>query len=234
MTIKKTFSEWPLGELSKALERPELGLLKQAGYSWSDPYDIVEEFERQVAEFAGCQYAVAVDCCSHGLFLALKYLKATGSITIPKQTYVSVAMQIQHAGCTVAFENLEWSGVYQLKPYPVWDGAVRWRRNMYVSGIQVVSFQIKKRIPIGRGGIILTNDEQAYNWLKKARHDGRDMQQYYIDDEFEFAGWHYYMTPEDAARGILLMAAIPGDYEDSGNNNTYVDLSNKKIFKNEH
>jgi dTDP-4-amino-4,6-dideoxygalactose transaminase len=225
---------WPLGQVPDELQRSELRLLKQAGYVWNDPYDIVEIFENKVAEFAGCKYAVAVDCCSHGLFLSLKYTNALGTITIPKNTYVSVAMQIQHAGCTVAFEELDWSGIYQLKPYPIWDGAVRWRRGMYKEGLQVISFQIKKRIPIGRGGMILTNDELAYQWLKKARHDGRDMTTYYIHDDFEFAGWHYYMTPEDAARGILLMDAIPGDYEDSGNNTTYVDLSNKTLFKNEY
>jgi dTDP-4-amino-4,6-dideoxygalactose transaminase len=233
MTIKKDFSKWPLGKLSDAIERPEMALLKQAGYNWADPYDIVEEFERQVAEFAGSKYAVAVDCCSHGLFLAMKYFDASGTITIPSCTYVSVAMQVLHAGCQVEFEDLKWSGVYQLKPYPIWDGAVRWCRGMYVGGIQVVSFQIKKRIPIGRGGMILTDDQQAYNWLKKARHDGRDMSTCYVHDNFEFAGWHYYMTPEDAARGILLMTAIPGDYEDSGSSDTYVNLSTKTLFKNE-
>jgi dTDP-4-amino-4,6-dideoxygalactose transaminase len=231
MTNKKTFLEWPLGELSKALERPELALLKQAGYSWTDPYDIVEEFEQKVAAFAGAPYAVAVDCCSHGLFLALKYCRAQGTITIPRHTYASVPMQIQHAGCDVEFEPVEWSGVYQLKPYSVWDGATRWRSGMYQQGLHVVSFQIKKRIPIGRGGIILTDDYAACRWLKKARHDGRDMKTFYADDDFEFAGWHYYMTPEDAARGILLMDAIPGDFEDSGNHNSYVDLGIKTIFK---
>jgi dTDP-4-amino-4,6-dideoxygalactose transaminase len=225
---------WPLGELSDAIARPELLLLKQAGYTWDDPYEIVEEFERQVADFAGSKYAVAVDCCSHGLFLCMKYVKASGIITIPKNTYVSVAMQIQHAGCAVKFEDLKWSGTYQLKPYPIWDGAVRWRRNMYKEGMHVISFQIKKRIPIGRGGMILTNDQQAYNWLKKARHDGRNMTTSYIQDDFEFAGWHYYMTPEDAARGILLMSAIPGDYDDVGGSDSYVDLSHKTLFKNEY
>jgi dTDP-4-amino-4,6-dideoxygalactose transaminase len=41
---------------------------------------------------------------------------------------------------------------------------------MYVGldALQVVSFQIKKRIPIGRGGIILTDDFEAYKWLKMA------------------------------------------------------------------
>jgi hypothetical protein len=45
--------------------------------------------------------------------------------------------------------------VYQLKGSRVWDGAVRWTKDMYVGldALQVVSFQIK-RIPIGKGGII--------------------------------------------------------------------------------
>lgn len=225
------FKQWPLGQLPDELQRPELKLLTQSGYTWDDPYNIVEMFEQKVAEFAGAKYAVAVDCCSHGLFLALKYCRAQGTITIPRHTYVSVPMQIQHAGCRVQFEPLEWSGVYQLKPYPIWDGATRWQRNMYKDGLHIVSFQIKKRIPIGKGGMILTDDFGAYRWLKKACHDGRDMKTYYIDDDFEFPGWHYYMTPEDAARGILLMDAIPGDYEDSGNHNTYMDLSQRKVFR---
>ena len=140
-------------------------------------------------------------------------------------------MQIHHAGCQVKFSDQEWSGIYQLAPYPIYDGAVRWRKNMFQGeGLQTVSFQIKKRIPIGRGGMILTNDAEAAAWLKKARHDGRDMMVPYIDDDFAMYGYHYYMTPEDAARGILLMDAIPGDYDDSGNSNTYVDLKHKRVF----
>jgi dTDP-4-amino-4,6-dideoxygalactose transaminase len=75
---------------------------------------------------------------------------------------------------------------------------------MYQGGLHVVSFQLKKRIPIGRGGMILTDDEQAYQWLRRARHDGRSPDSPYIDDDIALPGWHYYMTPEDAARGVLL------------------------------
>jgi dTDP-4-amino-4,6-dideoxygalactose transaminase len=223
---------WPLGTIPEHFRRPEIKQLKEAGYRFSDPYEIVDIFEKKVSAFAGSKYAVAIDCCSHGLFLALKYLKAEGTITIPSHTYVSVPMQIRHSGCNVTFEELEWSGVYQLKPYPVWDAATRWQKDMYTGGMQVLSFQIKKRIPIGRGGMILTDDEEAYNWLKKARHDGRDMNTYYMDDDFAFDGWHYYMTPEDAARGILLMDQIPEHCNDSHTWKNYVDLTTKSIFTN--
>jgi hypothetical protein len=58
--------------------------------------------------------------------------------------------------------------VYQLKGSRVWDGAVRWTKDMYVGldALQVVSFQIKGyRL---EGGIILTDDFEAYKWLKMA------------------------------------------------------------------
>jgi dTDP-4-amino-4,6-dideoxygalactose transaminase len=221
---------WPLGQLPSELCRPELDQLKNHGYQFSDPWEVVEIFERKVAEFAGAKYAVAVDCCSHGLFLCLKYLKADGTITIPKETYVSVPMQIEHAGCSVEFKDIEWSKEYQLLPYPIWDAATMWEKGMYKSGFQVISFQIKKYIPIGRGGMILTDNVDAYTWLKKACHDGRDMQKIYCKDEFEILGWHYYMTPEDAARGILLMDYRNGNCPTVWSNKSYHDLSSKKIF----
>jgi dTDP-4-amino-4,6-dideoxygalactose transaminase len=226
-----TFDVWPLGQIPSIFQRPELEHLRIAGYTWQDPYDIVRMFENRVAAFAGAKHGIAVDCCSHGIFLCLKYLNATGVITIPKRTYVSVPMQIRHAGCQVKFEDIKWSGKYRLDPYPVWDAAVRWCEGMYEDGFHVTSFQIKKRIPIGRGGMILTNDSIAAEWLRRARHDGRDMKRYYCDDDFAVTGWHYYMTPEDAARGILLMDAIPGSYADSANDESYVDISTRTVFE---
>jgi dTDP-4-amino-4,6-dideoxygalactose transaminase len=235
MTDKKVnYTSWPLGRIPQEWHRPELDQLRAAGYEWDDPRDAVDIFEKKVAEFSGAKYGIAVDCCSNGLFLCLKYLEATGNITIPSQTYVSVPMQIIHAGCGVIFEDLQWSGVYQLKPYPVYDGATRFTKDMFVGddALQVVSFQIKKRLPIGRGGMILTNNEDAYSWLKKASYDGRDLEKYYPEDDFEMLGWHMYMTPEDAARGVLLMDQLPDVNEDSGGSENYSILSDKEIFKN--
>lgn len=225
------FNSWPTGKLPKEFQRPELDIVKKSGYEWDDPRDVIEIFERKVAEFAGAKYGVAVDCCTHGLFLSLKYLQATGVIEIPKYTYQSVPMYINHAGCKPKFTDEKWSGIYQLKPYPIWDAATRWYRGMYNGGMHVVSFQIKKRIPIGRGGMILTDDKNAYEWLVKARYDGRDMEVSQWDDDSNICGWHMYMTPEDAARGIILMDQIPDNNPDTGTWENYADLSQKKMWK---
>jgi dTDP-4-amino-4,6-dideoxygalactose transaminase len=90
-----------------------------------------------------------------------------------------------------------------------------------------LSFQIKKRLPIGRGGAILTNDADAAAWLRLARYDGRDLDTAYnSDDHVKQIGWHMYMTPEDAARGILLFDQLSDDFSDVADNNSYPDISN--------
>ncbi len=225
------FTSWPAGPLPKEFQRPELDQVKALGYDWKDPRDVIDIFEKKVAAFAGSKYGVSVDCCTHGIFLSLKYIMASGSVIIPKNTYVSVAQQIIHAGCRVEFEDLEWSGMYQLRPYPIWDAATRWRKGMYQGGFHVVSFQLKKRIPIGRGGMILTDDPVAYNWLKKASYDGRDLDVPQWEDDGNIMGWHYYMTPEDAARGIIIMDQVPEYTEDCGSNKHYSDLSTRQLFR---
>ena len=225
------FTSWPVGKLPKEFQRPELDQVKALGYNWSDPRDVIDMFERKVAEFAGAKYGVSVDCCTNGLFLSLKYLNAKGLIEIPKNTYQSVPMTIQHAGCHPHFRDEEWSGMYQLKPYPIWDAATRWRRGMYQGGLHVVSFQIKKWIPIGRGGMILTDDKAAYDWLVKARYDGRDLSINQWDDDADICGWHMYMTPEDAARGIILMDQVADQNPDCGGWQNYADQSQKKLWK---
>lgn len=227
---KFQYNPWPLGHIHEDLQRPELAKLKTLGYKFTDPREVIELFENKVANFAGSKYAVAVDCCSHGIFLSLKYLNATGTISIPAQTYISVPMQILHSGCKVKFEDIHWKGMYQLKPYPIFDSAVRWNKGMYQGGFQVLSFQIKKRIPIGRGGMILTDDKSAYDWLKKASYDFRDLTIPYPQNIYEFVGWHYYMTPEDAARGLILMDQTPNFNEDIASWVNYPDISRNPVF----
>ena len=225
------YNPWPCGRRPE-FDRPELAQVKAAGYDWIDPRDIIGAFERRVAKFAGAKYGVAVDCASHGLFLSLKCAEPIShTVTIPSHTYMSVPMQIIHSGHEVEFEDIEWSGAYQLKPYPIWDAATRWRAGMYIGGFHIVSFQMKKRVPIGRGGMILLDNKDDYEYLKKLRYDGRDLDKDYMEDVPHYLGYHYYMTPEDAARGLLLMDRIPWDCPDSGGSENYSDLSQMEIFK---
>ena len=102
---KIEYTSWPIGQVPKHLQRPELDQVKELGYDWEDPRDVIDMFEEKVAKFAGSKYACSIDSCSNGLFLAMKYLDVKGTITIPKRTYVSPAMQIIHSGCKLKIEN---------------------------------------------------------------------------------------------------------------------------------
>jgi len=222
-----TYNPWPLGQLPPEFQRPEPDLVRKAGYAWEDPRDIIDMFEARLARYAGSKFAVAVDSCTHALFLSMKYEKVTGSISIPAQTYASVPMQILHAGAMPAFRDIEWSGAYRLGETRIIDGAARFTSGMYSDpdSLHCLSFQIKKTLPIGRGGAILTDDLRAAEWLRLARYDGRDLKTPYTSTTHVGSlGWHYYMTPEDAARGLLLLDQIPAANADMMDWNHYPDL----------
>ena len=164
---------------------------------------VVRQFEKTIAKHCGSKYAVAVESCSAALFLCCLYLKVK-EVTIPNKTYFSVPAGIIHAGGIVKFEDLEWRGAYQLKPYPIIDSAMRFKKNMYIKDFfHCLSFQYSKHIPIGRGGMILTDNEKASNWFRKMRMDGRK-EIPKEKDRVNLVGWNFYMTAEQAARGLEL------------------------------
>lgn len=194
------------------------------------PFDSLRNFEAALAEYAGSKYAIGVDSCTSALLLACAYMNVQ-EVSIPKRTYPSVPCAIIHAGGTVKFEDVDWSGVYQLKPYPIYDGAKRFRRNMYIPGsFHCLSFHAKKLLPIGRGGAILTDDHDAVEWFKMARFDGRHERVPLHMDKFEMIGWNVYMTPEQASRGHLLLSVMKDENEDQEENPPYPDLSKFEIY----
>ena len=197
-----------------------------------NPYNIVKMFEEEVSEYTGAPFAVAVDSCTNALFLCCKYY-GVKEVTIPKRTYLSVPMSIIHSGGEVIFEDKSWSGIYQLKPYPIYDCAKRFTSGMYLQGTDMcLSFHIKKTLAIGKGGMILTDNYKMVEWLKKARYEGRS-EVNYKEDDIDMLGWNMYMTPQQAAHGLALMQNYPEHMPDLGENNGYRDLTELSVFKKE-
>jgi dTDP-4-amino-4,6-dideoxygalactose transaminase len=201
-----------------------------------NPFDLVHEFESQIAEYTGAPYATATDCCSHAIYLSLYYYKQQNPdlnyISLPKNTYVSVAMQALHLDLDVNFIDKVWSGCYNIGNTNVVDSAARLYRNCYQSGTsQCLSFQFKKILSTVRGGMILTDDKNFYDWCQRAVHDGRDMSVPYEDDNITFAGWHYFMTPETAELGLSRLQVLSDNNADCAGSHTYPDISYVKDFK---
>ena len=200
----------------------------------SNPFKIVKMFEESIASLTGAKYAVSVDSCTNALFLICKYLKVK-EVIIPSKTYLSVPQSIIHAGGEVIFDKSQmannWKGLYQLKPYPIYDSAKRLKKDMYIKdSYMALSFHIKKLLPISKGGMILTDDNKAFEWFKKARYEGRSEKKY-KEDDIEFIGWNMYMTPQQAAHGLSLMQNYPEHVDDLAENNGYRDLTEFPVFK---
>lgn len=199
------------------------------------PYDIVREFEETVARYAGSTFGIAVDSCSNALFLCCKYLEVK-TVIIPKHTHPCVPASIIHAGGTVKFSDEQWTGVYELKPYPIIDSARRFHRNCYAcDSFTCLSFNNAKHLKIGKGGMILTNNLEAAKWFKLARYCGMHETPCLIPNctckeyTIEFIGWNMYMTPEQASRGIMLLRTISDQNPDLPTN--FPDLSRLSIYQ---
>ena len=202
-------------------------------------YKITETFEQMLCDYTGAPYAVAVDNQSNALFLALYYEKVTGmEITIPARTYPSVPCEIIHAGAKVNFEPVEGKtikGSYQLKPTRVWDSALSFDADMYKPNTHMcLSFTGPyKTLKLSKGGAILTDDRDAYFWFKRARYSGRRECSYH-DDYLDMIGWNFYMMPELATRGLLLMNQFYNIDGTKKNNEDlelpYPDLSKFEIY----
>lgn len=200
------------------------------------PYDIVAAFENQVAEFGGSKFGVAVESGTAAIFLSLQYAVRVqgyrGEVKIPARTYPSVACAIIQAGLKVKFYDVPWYGVYELEPTGIIDSALRFKKGMYIPGsLYCLSFHAKKHLPIGRGGMILTDDPKAVEWLKRARFDGRPPKP--LDQgEITMLGWNMYLTPEQAARGLMLLQALPVDIPDlDSRQQQYPDLSKIDAYR---
>jgi len=200
-----------------------------------NPYKIVRMFEEEIAHYTGAPHAISIDSCTNALFLICKYLEV-GEVTIPSKTYLSVPQSIIHAGGEVVFDRREetnhWKGIYQLKPYPIYDAAKRLKKDMYIPNTYMgLSFHIKKLLPIWKGGMILTDNAEAADWFKKARYEGRS-EKFYKEDDITFHGWNMYMTPQQAAQGLAMFQNYSAEGGDLGEDNGYRDLTEFTVFKN--
>ena len=188
-------------------------------------------FEETVANYTGAPYAVAVTSCTDALFLCCKAV-GVFEVSIPAKTYLSVPMSVIHAGASVKFTDEEWEGIYQLKPYPIYDAAKRFTSGMYKPGTHMcLSFHIKKHLKIGKGGMILTDNKEIADWLRVARYEGRHAVPY-KEDDITHLGWNMYMTPQQASHGLALMQNYPEHVPDLIEEGGYRDLREFTVFKN--
>ena len=167
-------------------------------------FEIISDFEKSISNFFGSPYAIAVDSCTHGIELCLRHTKET-KINVPKRTYLSVPFLAEKMGLEREWRDEEWEDYYTLNynEKRIIDAAVLWRKNSYIPNtFMCISFQYQKHLSLGRGGIILLDNEDDYLTLKKMSYDGRLPNIPWRDQDIDTIGFHYYMTPETAKLGL--------------------------------
>jgi dTDP-4-amino-4,6-dideoxygalactose transaminase len=194
-------------------------------------FDVVSEFEKQVAEFFGAPYAIAVDSCTHGLELCLRY-EECNDISIPCRTYISVPFLAKKLNLKWNWREENWQDYYYLGNSNIIDAAVLWKRNSYISGTYMcLSFQFQKHLSLGRGGMILLDSKKSYDILKKMSYDGRILGIPWREQNIDVVGYHYYMTPETAKMGIDKFADAVNTTSRQWIVTDWPDLRNMEVFK---
>ena len=122
-------------------------------------FQVIADFEKEIANFFGAPYAVAVDCCTHGLELCLR-MKDVKKMYVPKHTYLSVPMLADKLNIELEWRDERWQDYYYLTDNIV-DAAVHWKPNSYIPNTYMsISFQFRKHLSLGRGGAILFDKKE--------------------------------------------------------------------------
>ena len=194
-------------------------------------FDVVNQFENKIAAYFGAPYAVAVDCCTHGIELCLRHQEVK-SIAVPKQTYVSVPMLAKKLDIELKWKDEKWQDYYYVDDGKIIDAAVLWKKNSYVPGTMMcVSFQFRKHLSLGRGGIILLDDMSTAKELKKMSYDGRLPDIPWAEQDISTVGYHYYMTPETAELGLKKLPEAIKNKPRQWKLSDWPDLTQMSVFK---
>lgn len=187
--------------------------------------DFILLFEKRLSEYTGAPYVVLTSSCTNSIMLMLKYLKSTKAV-IPSRTYLSVAQLLYKENINFKYSDKSWKGSYHICDN-IYDYAVGFKENMYVLGqYQCLSFQQKKTLNIGKGGAILLDSYEDYKILKRMSHDGRDGSIHTsLDIENIILGYHVYMSPDEAVKGILLLNQLLDRNIIIGSSDDYPDIS---------
>ena len=178
-------------------------------------FDKVIQFEKEIANFYGSPYAVAVDCCTHAIELCLRY-KNVEEIIVPRRTYISIPFLSKKLNIKLKWSDESWEDYYYLTDEII-DAAVLWKEKSYINNkFMCISFQFRKHLNLGRGGVILLTNYSDYLELKKMTYDGRVPDIPWREQNIKSIGYHYYMTPETAEVGLSKLSEAIKENQKNG------------------
>jgi hypothetical protein len=161
----------------------------------------------------------------------LRYTDAK-KISVPKRTYISIPFLANKLNIELEWKDEEWLDYYYLTNNII-DAAVLWKENSYIPNTMMgVSFQYQKHLSLGRGGVLLLDNEIDAIEIKKMSYDGRLPVIPWREQNISTIGYHYYMTPETAKNGLEKLPDAIKTKPRQWVVSDWPDLTEMKVFKN--
>ena len=194
-------------------------------------FDIISRFENEVAAFFGSPHAIAVDCCTHAIELCMREQKIK-KFSTPKRTYISIPFLANKLNIDFEWREEDWQDYYYIGDTNIVDAAVLWEKDSYIPNtFMCLSFQFRKHLSLGRGGMILTDNKNSAVRLKKMSYDGRLPDIPWREQNISTIGYHYYMTPETAQNGLKKLPDAIKTEPKQWMVTDWPDLTQMEIFK---
>jgi dTDP-4-amino-4,6-dideoxygalactose transaminase len=164
--------------------------------------NVVEEFEKTIADYVGAKYACSINSATNAIFLCM--LNKNVVVNLPSMIPPVVANALVTSGNKINFvDNVEWVGdsyvLHQFDDYKIVDSAQKLEENQFEKecnseDLMFFSFYPTKPLGGSDGGIIVTDDYEKYRWFKSAVLNGMSYANNNWERKISFPGYKMYMN----------------------------------------
>jgi len=167
---------------------------------------VVEEFERNIANYVGAKYAVSLNSATSAIFLLM--LNKGIEVTIPSIIPPVVANAIITSGNKVKFnDDVNWVGgsyiLHNFGDYKIVDSAQKLERNQYINecnGDDLMVFSHYPTKPVGSsdGGMIVSNNKEKIDQIRILSKNGNTLEKNSWERSIVVPGYKLYMNSMQA------------------------------------
>ena len=164
--------------------------------------NVVEIFEKTIAEYVGAKYACSINSATNAIFLSM--LNKNVTVDLPSMIPPVVANALVTSGNKINFiDNVEWVGdsyvLHQFDDYKIVDSAQKLEENQFEKecnpeDLMFFSFYPTKPLGGSDGGIMVTDDYEKYRWFKSAVLNGMSFADNNWERKISFPGYKMYMN----------------------------------------
>ena len=164
--------------------------------------EVVNEFEKTIAEYVGAKYACSINSATNAIFLSL--LNKNVIVDLRSMIPPVVANAIITSGNKINFiDDVDWVGdsyvLHRFNDYKIVDSAQKLEKNQFEKecnpeDLMLFSFYPTKPLGGSDGGMIVTDDYEKYRWFKSAVLNGTSFANNNWERKISFPGYKMYMN----------------------------------------